>query len=510
MYMRYVKDMHPNSYGELRSEYKYYIDLYIALYQLKTEKEEELNSIYKMIKTEMIDSKKYSAKNITRDILNIIPYNNHYTKSYLFLAKQFCDDYHVEKISKVINISNYLFYQEYGIKLSDIDDFDKNKPKNLNIHTEDTIYSAIMDNDKERFISFIEREGFDKDKKLDSDLYPLINASLLELCCYHGAVGCFKLLRAKFNSKITRNCLNLSFLGRNPEIMNECLKYQQPDGESMKYAIISHNIDFVTFLMNKYDLIIDLYDCESYNNLDSFLVYYDQMHDLNSCFVKSACFNIPSLCKYFLSHGANIDVKNMIGETALHIAAINNSKETAELLIKNGADIYIKDMYCETALYYAVINNCKETVELLITNGANVNNKNKNGHITLHDAALRKYKEIVELLISHGANANEKDNDGKTALHIAATNNCKEIAELLITNGININEKDKYGSIALHNAAVRNNKEIAKLLISHGININEKDNDGKTALHYAVINNCKEIAELLISHDANINEKQKK
>ncbi|EAX93805.1 hypothetical protein TVAG_054100 [Trichomonas vaginalis G3] len=52
------QDVHPSKYNKLRSICKYCIDSYIALYQLKTENEEELKSIYKMIKTELIDSNK--------------------------------------------------------------------------------------------------------------------------------------------------------------------------------------------------------------------------------------------------------------------------------------------------------------------------------------------------------------------------------------------------------------------------------------------------------------------
>ena len=76
-------DVHQKEYNKLRSTYKYYINSYLALYQLKTENEEELKSIYKMIKTELIDSKKYPPQIIMRDILDIILYNNRYTKSYL-------------------------------------------------------------------------------------------------------------------------------------------------------------------------------------------------------------------------------------------------------------------------------------------------------------------------------------------------------------------------------------------------------------------------------------------
>ncbi|EAX88778.1 hypothetical protein TVAG_036580 [Trichomonas vaginalis G3] len=246
------EDINPNKFSELRSIYNYHIDSYNALYQLKTEKEEELNSIYKMIKTNLIDSKKYSPQTIMRNILNIIPYNNRYTKSYLLLVKLVFDDYHVNEINRVELISNFLFYKEYGIKLNKSANFEQIKSLNLDIHTQNTIHRAITYNDIETFIAFTEREGFDKKQKLKSDLYPhhYEGYSLLELCCYHGAVDCFKLLRTKFNSEITRECLDLSFLGGNQEIMSECFKYQKPDRWCMENAIISHNIDFVTFLMN--------------------------------------------------------------------------------------------------------------------------------------------------------------------------------------------------------------------------------------------------------------------
>ena len=61
-------------------------------------------------------------------------------------------------------------------------------------------------------------------------------------------------------------------------------------------AIISHNIDFVTFLMNEYNLEIDLECCGKYNNLESFLIYFNQTNNINHCFVYSVMFDIPSIC----------------------------------------------------------------------------------------------------------------------------------------------------------------------------------------------------------------------
>ena len=115
--------------------------------------------------------------------------------------------------------------------------------------------------------------------------------------------------------------------------MSECLKYNNTynDGAmysiSMEYAIISHNIDFVTYLMNEHNLKINLNDCIKYKNLESFLVYFDQTNDVNKCFKYSINLDIPSICEYFISKGANINEKYNLENTALHYAALFTVKK---------------------------------------------------------------------------------------------------------------------------------------------------------------------------------------
>ncbi|EAY15092.1 ankyrin repeat protein, putative [Trichomonas vaginalis G3] len=497
----------PPDYNVLRSNYKSYIDSYNALYQLKTDKEEDLRSIYNMIKTELIDSKKQLPENVIQDILDLIPYNNRYSNSYLVLVKLISEDYQVTiDVNPIEDLTKCYLHEEDGkIILGAI----VNSSKNQDIHSENTIYRAIMNDDKERFISFTESDSFDKNQKLKNNLYPYHSTSysFLELCCYHGAVDCFKLSRSKFKSEITQQCLEFSFLGGNPDIMSECLKYQTPDEECMKYAIISHNIDFVTFLMNEYDIEIDLEYCGEYNNLEAFFIYFDQTNDVDKCFIYSPIFNIPSLFELFISLGADINAKDINGITALHQASISNNKKAVEFLLSHGANVNEKCYDFKTALHFATILNYIEIVELFLSHGANINEKDFDEKTPFAYAMLHNYKEIIKLFLLHGANPNEIINEECTALFYSLFNDDKEITELLLSHGANANERMNDENTALHFASIRGNKEIVEPFLLHGANINEKNCDELTALHLATNSKHKEIVELLLSHGASIDEK---
>ncbi|EAY13430.1 hypothetical protein TVAG_205980 [Trichomonas vaginalis G3] len=440
-----VHDENTHRYSELRSKFKCYIDTYNALYQLKTKNKDDLHSIYKMIKTELIDSKKCLPQILIKDILNIIPFNTRYTNSYLKLAKLIYDEYQIEEVYDISSSSLSMFYYKYDIKLQN-EDYDYGDFLfYLLLHSENSIFRLIMDDNLEQFISFTERAGFDKDQRFEFYLQEFSGHffSLLELCCYYGSVRCFKFLRTKFNSEISYRCLKFSFLGGNQEIMSECLKYNEPYGDIMKYAIISHNIDFVTFLMNEYNISIDLECCVEYNNLESFLVAFDQNFSLNhidECFYYSTTFNIPPLWEYFLSLGANINAKFEDGFTALYNASRNDEKETVEFLLSHGANPDEEDLIGDTALLYAIYLENKEIIELLLLHGADVK-QNRSNKLPLHRAASQSTKEIVELIISYGANVNVKDNYKQTALRCAMYNkNIKEIVEILLSHGANVNE----------------------------------------------------------------------
>ncbi|EAX92938.1 ankyrin repeat protein, putative [Trichomonas vaginalis G3] len=369
----------------------------------------------------------------------------------------------------------------------------------------DTIFESIMNDDIVAFTSFTEREDFDKNDVLVSPfIIKGIRYSLLEVCCYYGATKCFSFLREKFDSEITKRCLLFSILSGNHSLVKECLKVVEPDDECMRYAILSHNIAFVTFLMIEYKLTINLFYCGCYHNLQAFFVYLDQTNDIKECFLYSPFFNIPSLCQYFLDHGASInDRDNALNKTALHVAACVNAVETAKFLIANGAIVNIKDNNGMTPLQFAARHNSKEMIELLIANGAIISDRNNENKSALYLSTENDAGDAAEALILHGANVNDSYNYGETVLHVAADLNKWNIVSVLVSHGAIINAKEyKNESTALHKAAMKGNTYIVKILLSHGADVNSKDSYRKTALDYAKENGNEKIEKLLISHGA--------
>jgi ankyrin repeat protein len=89
---------------------------------------------------------------------------------------------------------------------------------------------------------------------------------------------------------------------------------------------------------------------------------------------------------YLLNHGANPNLPNSDGETALHLAAGPLGSDDLRLLNE------------------------------LIAHGATVDKPNNFGVTALHYSAIFEQAEWVKVLLAHGANPNIRDMQGKTAL----------------------------------------------------------------------------------------------
>lgn len=225
-------------------------------------------------------------------------------------------------------------------------------------------------------------------------------------------------------------------------------------------------------------------------------------------------------------------------------AELNNSQIDFDKiidLIKKGADVDIKNKEGCTALHKAIQYGNIKIVRGLITLGANVNDNIKP---VLHTAMYYDRIDIIHELIESDADVDIIDNDGNTPLHIAVDIGKLKIIKILVEAGANINIKDAGGMTAIDYAKCHNRPQIIKYLeknnednlnaelrgelcgepdtifepdfnnimklIKAGADINTKCvRYGCTALHVAVVYGRNDIVRELITLGADINTRNK-
>ena len=245
-----------------------------------------------------------------------------------------------------------------------------------------------------------------------------------------------------------------------------------------------------------------------------------------------------------LNEGCPIDVRDISGFTALHVAAICGEVEIIEMLVKRGLDVNVGDTggLGSTPLHSAAAKGRPESVRTLLRLGGRKSMSiviDRAGS-PLHQAASKGHRRVVSLLLSEGCPIDIRDSDGLTALHIAVKFRQFEIVELLAKHGMDVNIMDNYGctplhlaswhgqlalvhmllrfggwrSVAavadrtgtpLHLAVVGGHMDVITHLLKEGCPIDIRDNDGFTLLHLAASHGHLGIIEVLVKHGLDVN-----
>lgn len=242
--------------------------------------------------------------------------------------------------------------------------------------------------------------------------------------------------------------------------------------------------------------------------------------------------------------GADPDIRDPDGLTALNIAVMNEHYDLAVALLEAGADPDAADRTGMTALYGAIemanVGNmigrppvprmdehgALDFVRAALAHGADPNARLTSpilaqhhgfpdrtlgaGSTPLMRAAKAHDLDAIRMLLEAGAAADARQDDGSGVLHVLATGRAartdedaaieREVLDALLEAGAELDAAAGDGQSPLHRAARAGNARLVTLLAERGARLDAADKEGKTPLDLVAAPgraNNPEIAELL-------------
>ena len=122
---------------------------------------------------------------------------------------------------------------------------------------------------------------------------------------------------------------------------------------------------------------------------------------------------------FCIESGADVNIKDNNGGSALFRAAGSGHLEILDKLIINGGDIYHCDKEGQNLLFFAAISGVPDVFMRVLSFGFEINQQTDDGTTSLMIAVIYRNTEIVKILLEHGADPMIKDDEGKIALDFA-------------------------------------------------------------------------------------------
>lgn len=187
-----------------------------------------------------------------------------------------------------------------------------------------------------------------------------------------------------------------------------------------------------------------------------------------------------------LELGAAYDVEDEADplNLPLHLAAMGDRVDVAELLTAMGADINAQNDEGETALHLALRSRRIKMVRWLLQRGARTDIRAK-GTLPMIEA-LKAGPAMTQLMLEAGEKLEVLDTHDNWPVHLAVQSGKMTFLEMILQQGVQVNNKNDLGMTALHLATKAGREDMVRELLRKGADVSLTTNEGLTAMEVAV------------------------
>ncbi|XP_057360956.1 putative ankyrin repeat domain-containing protein 19 [Manis pentadactyla] len=139
-----------------------------------------------------------------------------------------------------------------------------------------------------------------------------------------------------------------------------------------------------------------------------------------------------------------LNLHDNLERTPLIKAVQCQQEDCACILLNHGADPNVSDIYGNTALHYAACGECVTILTQLLSHNADIK-ANKEGFTPLLLAIRQRKYEMTKYLLTKGTNVHAVDKKKITTLMLAIDNGSTVIARLLLRQDIDVLSEDTLG-----------------------------------------------------------------
>lgn len=190
---------------------------------------------------------------------------------------------------------------------------------------------------------------------------------------------------------------------------------------------------------------------------DQDLDFNEQDEDGFSVAMIAASFGNVEAFELLLNVGADLNLRNKFGDTALKLSELKpNSEEFEKLMLKHALEARHSSISSFFALFRAAQRGDLDYVRaLVVTKGFEVNAVDEDRSTPLMMAAREGHGKLCELLISLGARCETENAKGETALSLSRGNGAEgvildELARGLVASGARVTKHTRRGRGAPH------------------------------------------------------------